>query len=38
MEIRKANISDFESILKIYENARQYMVQNGNPNQWAKNN
>ena len=38
MEIRKANISDFESILKIYEKARQYMVQNGNPNQWAKNN
>ena len=38
MEIRKANISDFESILKIYEKARQYMIKNGNPNQWGKNN
>lgn len=38
MEIRKANISDFENILKIYDIARQYMVKSGNPNQWAKNN
>ena len=27
MEIRKASIADLESILKIYEKARQYMVQ-----------
>lgn len=38
MEIRKANISDFENILKIYDIARQHMVKSGNPNQWAKNN
>lgn len=38
MEIRKANFSDFENILNIYDIARQYMVKNGNPNQWAKNN
>lgn len=38
MQIRKTNISDFETILKIYDKARQYMVENGNPNQWAKNN
>jgi len=36
MEIRKASIADLESILKIYEKARQYMIKNGKPNQWAK--
>lgn len=38
MWIRKANLADFESILKIYDIARQYMVKQGNPNQWAKKN
>ena len=38
MKIRKSNLSDFESILKIYDIARQFMVKQGNPNQWAKNN
>ena len=34
MEIRKSNKSDLEGILKVYESARQYMLENGNPDQW----
>ena len=32
--IRKAEFEDFPRILEIYEEARQYMRQSGNPNQW----
>ena len=34
MEVRKSNQSDLEEILKVYESARQYMVENNNPDQW----
>lgn len=35
MEIRKANTKDIERILEIYESARSFMVDHGNPGQWA---
>ena len=35
MIIRKAEQKDFEQILKVYEIAREYMRNNGNPNQWG---
>lgn len=34
MEIRKANQQDWQEILAIYQRAREYMRQTGNPNQW----
>ena len=34
MNIRLAKETDFETIMNIYENARNFMKQNGNPNQW----
>ena len=36
--IRKALRKDFPEILAIYENARKFMAENGNPNQWGKTN
>ena len=33
-EIVKAKMADLERILEIYERARQFMRENGNPNQW----
>ena len=36
--IRKAVREDLPGILKIYENARKFMAENGNPNQWGKTN
>lgn len=33
--IQKATAADLPQILKIYENARAFMAQNGNPNQWG---
>jgi GNAT superfamily N-acetyltransferase len=36
MEIRKTKYSDTSRILEIYEKARQYMEENGNPTQWIK--
>ncbi len=33
--ITKANMSQLSQILSIYESARAFMVQNGNPNQWG---
>lgn len=36
--IRKAVGEDLPEILKIYENARRFMAENGNPNQWGKTN
>ena len=35
MKIRKAVISDLNSILKVYKTAREYMRQTGNPDQWG---
>lgn len=34
MEIRKAVQEDLDIILKMYEEARRFMAENGNPNQW----
>lgn len=34
MIIRKAETPDLPSVLDIYQNARDYMKANGNPNQW----
>ena len=34
MEIRKAVPKDLDIILKMYEEARRFMAENGNPNQW----
>ena len=33
--IRKADISDLDEILRIFEYARKFMKENGNPNQWG---
>ncbi len=38
MEIRKAVETDFDTIMSIYARARQFMAQNGNPNQWGPTN
>ncbi|MCQ2515445.1 MAG: N-acetyltransferase [Saccharofermentans sp.] len=35
MEIVKSTIADIDSICAIYENARKFMSDNGNPNQWT---
>ncbi len=37
MKIRKAKYSDLSLILKVYEKAREYMRNSGNPNQWGNN-
>ena len=34
ISIEKANINDIKIIMKIYEIAKQYMKENGNPTQW----
>lgn len=38
MEIRKATMDDLDEIMDIYAGARVFMVQTGNPNQWAVRN
>ena len=38
MIVRKALPKDLPEIVKIYEHARAFMRQNGNPNQWGNNN
>ncbi len=35
MKICIANITELDEILSIYENARQFMRENGNPDQWS---
>lgn len=35
MEIRHSTEADFDRIMEIYEYARRFMAQNGNPNQWG---
>lgn len=37
-EIRKAVSADLPAVLAIYANARKFMADNGNPNQWGKTN
>jgi RimJ/RimL family protein N-acetyltransferase len=34
MEIRRSRKNDIDEIMKIFENARKFMKDNGNPNQW----
>ena len=38
MEIRKATVHDVPRMMEIYALARQFMVENGNPHQWAERN
>lgn len=35
--VRKAQLSDFTRIEEIYHDARAFMAEHGNPNQWGKN-
>ena len=37
MEIRKTQIDDLDIVMGIYESARSFMSQNGNPDQWGNN-
>ena len=34
MNVRIADLKDFEKIIKIYKYAQDYMIQSGNPTQW----
>ena len=36
MEIRKTKKEELHIVLAIYERARNFMAENGNPNQWGK--
>ena len=38
MEIRHAQEKDFARMMEIYEHARKFMADNGNPNQWGPTN
>lgn len=38
MKIRKATAADLDEIMTVYEGARAFMVETGNPNQWASRN
>lgn len=38
MEIRKSTMKDLPAIMKMYEEARQFMRENGNPDQWGHTN
>ncbi len=35
MKIRKSNFEDLPALMKIYDNARNFMKNSGNPNQWV---
>ena len=35
MEIRKASMQDLEQIMHVYKNARKFMRENGNEEQWG---
>ena len=35
MNIRETKLSDLDSIMKIYEHARAFMAEQGNPDQWG---
>lgn len=34
MEIRIAEVKDISRIMEIFDTAKEYMIKNGNPNQW----
>ena len=36
--VRRAVMSDLDRIEEIYQYAREFMIEHGNPNQWGKNN
>lgn len=36
MEIRKALLEEIPEVMKIYEKARNFMAEHGNPTQWVK--
>ena len=36
MYIRRAEMSELDELMKIYERAQAFMVESGNPNQWKK--
>ena len=36
MKIRTMNMEDLDQVMRIYENAREYMIEEGNANQWDK--
>lgn len=38
MEIRKTRSEDLDAVMEIYAGARQFMVETGNPRQWAARN
>lgn len=38
MEIRHATEKDFSRIMEVYEYARRFMAEHGNPNQWGPTN
>lgn len=38
MDIRKGTAEDLEEIMNLYADARQFMVDTGNPRQWAARN
>ena len=37
MRIRKTKLSDLDRIMHIYEGARRFMAEHGNPRQWGNN-
>ena len=37
MQIRQANIEDLPQLLALYDHARIFMAEHGNPVQWGKN-
>ena len=38
MKIRKSKPQDIDRIMEIYDFARDFMVNHGNPNQWGPTN
>ena len=37
MDIRKTTMEDLDTVLDLYAKARQFMRENGNPDQWGQN-
>ena len=35
MEVRKSELTDLDDMMKLYEAARRFMAENGNPDQWG---
>ena len=35
MEIRKTKTSDTDTLMELYRQARKFMAEHGNPNQWG---